>query len=290
MTAIATTVSRLGGVARRRELESAGFSGAQIAGAVRSNAIRRARIGWYVGIDIEETCVSAIRVGGRLASLSAARSYGLWVPPFEGIHVSVSPGQSRFRSVPPEVHLLWDGHQLNPSPRTRVSLLDTLTQVATHEPGETCVSVVDSALNQGLVTLADVEGIGRRIPRRKLASLALVDALSESGIETLARVRLRAIGLDPRVQVAVASGVRVDLMLNDSLVIELDGRETHTGVEYFERDRQRDAVLNAAGYRVLHFSYRQVMYDWASVESTILLVLRQPSTRHRVILADQHQR
>jgi very-short-patch-repair endonuclease len=40
-------------------------------------------------------------------------------------------------------------------------------------------------------------------------------------------------------------------------------------------------VLNAWGFRVLHFSYRQVMDDWPTVLSTIQMVRRQVSQGRR---------
>ncbi|MFD3443187.1 endonuclease domain-containing protein [Microbacteriaceae bacterium 4G12] len=55
--------------------------------------------------------------------------------------------------------------------------------------------------------------------------------------------------------------------------MELDGSEHHTGPDAFEADRRRDAALNALGYRVLRFSYRQVTQDWATVETTILRLI-----------------
>jgi very-short-patch-repair endonuclease len=42
------------------------------------------------------------------------------------------------------------------------------------------------------------------------------------------------------------------------LIVELDGYEAHGTRRAFENDRRRDAALQAAGYRVLRFSYRDV--------------------------------
>ena len=85
------------------------------------------------------------------------------------------------------------------------------------------------------------------------------------------------VGLSVRVQVEVLPGIRVDLLIDGWLVIELDGEEFHGNAVGFERNRVQDAPLNAGGFRVLHFSRSQVLDDWSSVESTILLVV----LRHR---------
>lgn len=71
-------------------------------------------------------------------------------------------------------------------------------------------------------------------------------------------------------QVWVAPGIRVDLMIGERLIVEVDGREHHSDPVAFERDRVRDARLSALGYRVLRFSYNQVMFDWPLVEASIL--------------------
>ncbi|WP_185201318.1 endonuclease domain-containing protein [Glaciihabitans sp. INWT7] len=81
------------------------------------------------------------------------------------------------------------------------------------------------------------------------------------------------LGLVVRIQVALAPGIRVDMLIGDRLVVEVDGREYHSDPSAFERDRVRDARLTALGYRVLHFSYSQVMYDWPAVEAAILTAM-----------------
>ena len=73
-----------------------------------------------------------------------------------------------------------------------------------------------------------------------------------------------------RIQVTLAPGLRVDLVIGERLVVEVDGREHHSDPSAFERDRIRDARLTALGYRVLHFSYSQVMHNWPAVEAAIL--------------------
>ena len=43
-----------------------------------------------------------------------------------------------------------------------------------------------------------------------------------------------------------------------NLVVELDGRETHDTQTAFESDRARDRAAQAAGYRVLRVTWRQL--------------------------------
>jgi very-short-patch-repair endonuclease len=160
----------------------------------------------------------------------------------------------------------------------RTTPVQTLRQVVRCQPVDWAVACIDSALRQRQrqSPLLTIEELRDAVPGERQELLDLVDARAESCIESLTRVRLREAGLAPVLQVGLARGIRVDMVLKDRLVVELDGSEFHSGPAPFEADRARDAVLNALGYRVLHFSYRQVVHDWPTVESTIRLVLRQP--------------
>ena len=54
-------------------------------------------------------------------------------------------------------------------------------------------------------------------------------------------------------------GFEVDAVWRDARVaVELDGRDTHGTATAFERDRERDRILQAAGWRVVRITYRQM--------------------------------
>jgi very-short-patch-repair endonuclease len=42
------------------------------------------------------------------------------------------------------------------------------------------------------------------------------------------------------------------------LIVELDSWEFHRGRAAFERDRERDTILQAAGYRVIRVTWRKL--------------------------------
>lgn len=56
-------------------------------------------------------------------------------------------------------------------------------------------------------------------------------------------------------------------------VVETDGRHTHDNAAAFERDRLRDRVLQLGGYRVTHFTYRQVELEPDSIVSAMRRLL-----------------
>ena len=65
---------------------------------------------------------------------------------------------------------------------------------------------------------------------------------------------------EPEVNVLV-EGFEVDVVWRDARVaVELDGRDTHGTAMAFERDRERDRILQAAGWRVVRITFRQMRY------------------------------
>ena len=86
--------------------------------------------------------------------------------------------------------------------------------------------------------------------------------------------------------VAVRGGfVEVDCVWRRARVIaELDGRAVHGTASAFERDRARDRALNAAGWRVVRITWRQLSVEARQLAEDIgvLLGTRQtprPRTR-----------
>ena len=113
--------------------------------------------------------------------------------------------------------------------------------------------------------------------------LALADGRAQSGLETLARLRLRSRGLKIRVQVTIPPVGRVDLLVGDRLVIELDGDEWHSTREQREEDRRRDSALVARGYLVMRAGYHRVLDDWDAFEREVLAVVRRREHRWRAV-------
>lgn len=75
---------------------------------------------------------------------------------------------------------------------------------------------------------------------------------------------------------AAVEGFEVDFLVADTKVIlECDGWGSHgLDRDQFEFDRIRDSVLTAAGYAIVHFTWRQLTSDPAGVARRIRNVLR----------------
>lgn len=269
-------IRSLGGVAPTFRLLRMGWTGRALAAAVHRGTIVRVRQGWYASAFEPAGNLAAWRVGGRLTCVSGAAFFGLSTRSTGGIHVAVSPTASRLRD-PSDMR-----RRLTPQSGTVIhwrpsragsafveSPLTCLLDMCQCESPEFVVAAVDSALHAGLISRRVWLRVLADLPLKRRLQLADVDGRSESIIESLSRFRCRAVGLRVRIQVTLAPGLRVDLLIGDRLVVETDGREYHADPAAFERDRIRDARLTALGYRVLRFSYSQVMHNWPSVEAAI---------------------
>lgn len=70
---------------------------------------------------------------------------------------------------------------------------------------------------------------------------------------------------------------RVDALVRDwRLILEADGRTWHTRVGDFERDRERDNLAMAHGYRVLRFTSRALEHEWGRCRRLVLLTGTAP--------------
>jgi len=278
------------GVAHLTAFLAAGLTRHQVAALFRQDVLRRPRVGWYADPSLPNEALRAIRVGGALGGTSAAASYGLPLPEgAEGeLHVSVADNASRLRhsrdrtwrtSAGDEagVRLHWHP-RLEPVRGHRVSVVDALLQLATCVPFDWLVAAIDAALHaprdgSPLIGAASFAALRAALPERLRHACDLADARAESPIETLVRLGLIRLGIAFDIQVWMLPHHRVDFLIGGWLIVEVDGKRYHVDEESFEADRERDALFASWGYRVLRFSYRQVIEDLPWVLDVISTVL-----------------
>lgn len=270
-------------IASRKALLAFGMTHHSIARAVARGELLHLRRGWYATPTAPPDAARAVKAGGVATSLSASRLLNLWTPPDDILHVAMPPKGSRLHvpAMPPltskkrpAICLHWRPH--GGSPRGGIaSVVDTLADTVQCQSEEYAVVVIDSALNKGLITLRELEAAFGPFPRRYMRTLSRSDGRSESGTETLVRMRLRALGIPVSVQVRISGVGRVDLLIGDRFVIECDSREFHTGSERYRTDRHRDRALIGLGYLPMRITYEMVMFDWPETERVILRRIRQ---------------
>lgn len=272
MTDLERRIHELGGRAATHELHAAGFGREALRRATRAGEIRRVRKGWYVLPDTPAAIADCVRVGGRATCLTVAAEAGLWL--FEHpreVHVAVAANACQLRDPR-------DYHRREPHPgaivhwtdagapggRMAVALPEALREIARCRGVEQAFVAVESALAAGLLRTSELRRVCAGLPASAALALSRASGRSGSITEAVFVFRARSLGVRIRQQVQIGSD-RVDVVLGDRLVVELDSREFHVK----ERDYARDARLGVRGYRVLRFSYQQVMFDWPTVEAAV---------------------
>lgn len=210
--------------------------------------------------------VRAARLGARVACVSAARLMGLWVVDDGCLHVTVRTNHSGPRSDAghPPLRLHWQSRPVDSSGAlvAMESVRDVLVHVAHCQPTDLAVAVFDSALRKELITRSELERLASRVRGSRVARVVELCSLNaDSGLESIARVRLLWRGITCREQVVV-DGHPVDLMIGNRLIIQLDGKQHLKDPVQLARDRAQDRRLRRMGYVVLRFGYAEVMHRW----------------------------
>lgn len=276
---VVLTISSLGEVAERSQLIARGVRPSQLAAAIRSGSVTRVRRGWFATASASLEQLTAVRIGGRIGGTTACATFGIWVPESDAIHVSLYRNSSRLRPSPTRgrpVILDWTSDAAPVDPWTsawRVDLESAVAQCLRLLAVDEAIALLDSALHARALSRLAVSRLLLGAPEKLRSIETLMDARAESGTESLVRVRLAACGVVCMPQVKIPGVGRVDLVVGDRLVIEVDGFRFHSSAKDFARDRDRDLTLAALGYRVIRLSYRQVISDWPASEAAILAVL-----------------
>ena len=126
--------------------------------------------------------------------------------------------------------------------------------------------VVARAEREGLVDAGVLEAMLKRHPRRRgTGSLRALLANSGRLAFTRSEAEERLLALVRRSQLpppqvnARLDGYEVDFLWFEArLVVEVDGYAFHSSFGSFHADRRRDAVLTAAGFRVMRITWRQL--------------------------------
>ncbi|MDM4761852.1 hypothetical protein QT381_02380 [Galbitalea sp. SE-J8] len=299
MTTVADIVDSLGGLATKRQLVARGARDHHLTDAVRDGSVRRARNGWYSTWAVSDLRFQAVRIGGRQTGLSAIAALGGWVREVTVLDVAVPANASRLRkrnvrrpfdySAPGGVRLHWESRDAaGRGSAAIVGLVDALTRVALDEPLEDAVAAFDWALHTGRIEVEDAIAIIERLPARMADLLDWLDPECESLPESLARTRARLRGLRVTSQVPVGPPTarggrqRGDLLIEDVVMLEIDGRDAH--LETFEADRSKDLDITIDGFHSIRPAANHVFHDWGRVARAIdtAIVLRRGSTPSRL--------
>jgi very-short-patch-repair endonuclease/predicted transcriptional regulator of viral defense system len=288
---LAEIALRQHGVVSLAQARSLGLTASAVQKRVESGQLHRIHRGVYsVGharLTKEGRWMAAVLACGPRAVLSHRSAAGLWgLRPDNRAMTDVSlPSKSVRRKPGIEVHAA-----------------GTLREAdVTRCDGIPCTTVARALLDLGDVV--DRRGVERAIDQAEMLSLfdkrRIDEVLARAGprravgvirsllaewqapaptrrdLEERLLVLCRVEGLpEPEVNtwIVLAGGHAVQpdfLWRSECLVIETDGRASHGTRQAFERDRLRDQRLTLAGYRVVRFTWRQVVDDPDRVATTI---------------------
>jgi len=220
------------GIAHSTTLRAAGASDSMVALAVARGDVARIRNGWVAIESAPRELVNAVKVGGRLSCISVLRMHGVWCVDDRHSHVSTSRRPGRLRSP--------TGGPLGNPARWG---LKVHVVAGRHDPSR----LVDS-IDEALLHLFSCHA--------RDDVIASLDSALNLGLTT--KARLSALPLSDTYRAYL-----------DRLVIECDGITWHSSADAHDEDCRRDLELHRLGYIVVRVTYRQVMFDWASIDEVV---------------------
>lgn len=254
------------------------------------------RLPWFHQNTLRAATAGLSATRSLVISRSAARLHGLWVigRPREPVEMTLLSGHSR-PSPPPGV--IYRRLRLRAEDTARVhgvpvtSLARSAADVARYHGWEEGLVVFDSLLRRTAMPGQDAQRLARYLeglgPLKGIAfaraALSHASPLSESPYESLARAQLlaaqrrhpqiRSVQLQRQIDLEDTfrsthglhrTVARVDLLVNDRVVVEVDGESKYDGTfgddpnAVVVDERKREKRLHNLGYLVLRVSPREI--------------------------------
>jgi very-short-patch-repair endonuclease len=260
------------GFVTREQLRSIGTTNGEIRKAIERGSVVAIGKSIVAKPTTDPIAARAVRMGTRLACVSAALQRKLWAVDDGRLHVTPRTRHSHCSPdglTPPAV-LHWTRNPADPVGDLVAleSVVNMLVHVAKCQPLDYAVAVFDSAVRQAQIPIQELRQLAALHGGRFRQAVALTSTQADSGIESVTRVRRVWAGIHAREQVVI-DGHPVDLLIGDRLIIQLDGRQHITDAAQLARDRAQDRRLVLMGYTVLRFGYADVIFRWPEVLEVI---------------------
>lgn len=258
-----------GGVARRSDLLRAGFQRIQLDASVAAGRLYRPQRGVYAVLQADRDVLAAFRANGQLTCVSAARFYGLWVlQPPEALHLSCGNGVPK-RGVVDHAACTHEATLAYPV----AALADGLLHALRCLPELEALVMVQSATGAGLISVGFLRKklTGNRNGRAR-AVLDLLIRRADSVLEVLAHTHFVRAGLNVRMHVNLPGVGEVDCLVEECLVVELDG-SSHFEPRQIKKDQRRNKAGMLGGHLTLHYFYDDVVHRPEEMVDEIRTVL-----------------
>lgn len=269
MKNIIQIVTDFHGVARVADLVTRGHRPRTIDALVARGVLIRPRRGWVALPDADGDGLRAVRLGGVATCLSVLRPLGVWAAEDTRLHIQVRPHSHVPAHGPGIIAHRRHAVATSPSSAASDSIESALVHATVCQPRLDAISSLDSALHLRLVTTVRLTALLEQLPGCYREYIAFLNGAAESGLESRVGLGVRAVGIGFRVQVQITGVGRVDILIGQRFVIEVDGSAWHSGHTAFVADRRRDLALARLGYLVVRLSYAQVMHEWPATLEVI---------------------
>ncbi len=249
----------LGHVARLRQLTEHGMSVRAIRRAVEDGTVNRPRRDTYACDHIDSALAAAARIGGALTCVSLLREAGVWAGHGSRLHLQVPPHGSRRPDATSRFH--WESPVFGMETPWRVSRRQALWQAIHCLDEENAIAALESAIHESFLPFEQVIAITRLAPRRLEDGIRRMVKNSGSGNETIVRLRLQRAGFRVEPQAFVPGMGHGDLLVDDCVGIDVDGRRWH-GSDRFAIDRDRDLHIEGLGRHALRLRAAHIHESW----------------------------
>ncbi|NMO04280.1 type IV toxin-antitoxin system AbiEi family antitoxin domain-containing protein [Gordonia sp. TBRC 11910] len=282
------------GVFTIAELVALGWPPTEIRRAQRAQRLISIGRGWVRTDAAHPDVVSAVMAGGALSCVGALSFHKqhrwpkIWIPSgYSDTHVRRSKHMKTTARPTGPFH--WCQGYGRPLPVTAAvdSVAVAVGCAARCVTGEEWIAIVDSILNSTEITIPDLQADMGRVTQTVSRLFARCDARSQSGTESIARLRLISAGFSVEVQPSISRHEHADLAVG-ALLIECDGKLYHSDEASYRNDRRRDRMTLIDRWMTMRLTYDDVLYDWAGVLEDIRSVTRQD--RHRIRRTDDPRR
>jgi very-short-patch-repair endonuclease len=286
---VAAIAARQRGRVCRPQLLAAGLSVGQIKQMVHAHRMFRLHAGVYavghpgpVPLGRETAALLAVRGDAMLSHMSAAALWGLLDAAEEdAVEVVVDASRTarrigirchRSRLLGPADRRMRHGLPVCSPARTLLDVADTLA-----EPR--LIRAYDRGQIAGVVRPRDLEELLTRVgdhPHRRCFAALLAErpGVTRSEAEQLLLALIRDADLPLPLVNQRLHGFEVDFHWPQAaLVVEVDGFAFHSSRAAFERDRARDARLQAAQIEVMRVTWRQLEHEPLAVVARIAQAL-----------------
>lgn len=260
------------GVYFRDEFEAFGMGARDRRAAISAGTLTSPRKDWTAVEGHDPNVAAAVKAGGVLSCVSALKRYGFWVPPgYPDSHVR----KARIRT-----DQTCRGFSPIASGRTAVDSIVTALECAVRcMAEEDWIAVCDSIQEKLGISAESLRSEIGALPKHVIELFGKTDGRSQSGTESIARVRLRAQHFKVVVQPQITELARSDLRIG-RLILECDGTQYHSDPESYQKDRTRDRKATVGQWLTFRLTYDDVLFGWKEVLEDIRAITR--ADRHRI--------